>query len=156
MKNASQIINTLQYKPQFSKLLTYKCIHKLKSSLLLSIQNNIKYGYIKNQTLYFVLTTSLNKLDIDNIINTIKMILNSPMIIESEKFCECLGIEISDVKIYTDPKPKKRFAPFTTLAHNLTYPERASGEINIDISDTKLNKLAKSIQDIITQKKISD
>ena len=53
MKNANQIINTLQHKPQFSKLLSYRCI---------------------------------DKLDIDNIINTIKLILNSPVILESQKF----------------------------------------------------------------------
>lgn len=153
MKNASQIINTLQYKPQFSKLLEHKCIHRLKSSLLLSIQNNIKYGYIKNNTLYFVLTTRLNKLDLDNIINTIKMILNSPMILESEKFCECLGMGIEDVKIYTDPKPQKKFNATDATSHLQTYPERASGDIKIEIEDEKLNKLAQSILEIIKANK---
>ena len=152
MKNASQIINTIQDKPQFSKLLTYKCIHKLSSSLLLSIQKNIKYGYIKNNTLYFILTTRLNKLDIDNIINTIKMILNSPMILESEKFVECLGIKIDDVKIFTDPKPQKKFTPFSTNSHIQTYQERATGEIEVEIEDEKLKLLAQSILDIIKAK----
>jgi len=152
MKNASQIITTLQHKPQFSKLTESVCINRLKSSLLPSIQHNIKYGYIKNSTLYFVLTTRLNKLDVDNIINTIKMILKSPMILESEKFIECLGKDINDVKLYTDHKPLKNFKPFTTESHSLTYPERATGEIEISIKDDKLNQLAKSILEIIKSK----
>ena len=153
MKNASQIINTLQHKPQFSKLLSYKCIDKLKSSLLFSVQKNIKYGYVKNATLYFVLTTRLNKLDIDNIINTIKLILNSPMILESQKFVECLDMNIEDVKIFTDPTPQKKFSAFTTTAHLETYRERATGEINVDIKDEKLNRLAQSILQIIKAEK---
>ena len=149
MKNVSQIINTLQHKPQFSKLLESKCINRLKASLLPSIQNNIKYGYIRNNTLTFVLTTRLNKLDIDNIINTIKMILNSPMILESENFVECLDAQIDDVKIYTDPSPKKNIKLHQTSTHQETYNERATGEIEVNIEDEKLNALAKSILEII-------
>ena len=149
MKNSVQIINTLQHKPQFSKLLESKCINRLKASLLPSIQKNIKYGYIKNNTLTFVLTTRLNKLDIDNIINTIKMILNSPMILESENFIECLDTQIDDVKIYTDPSPKKQVALHKTSTHTETYNERATGEIEVNIEDEKLNALAKSILEII-------
>jgi len=149
MKNASQIINTLQNKPQFSKLLESKCIQRLKSSLLLSIQHNIKYGYINNNTLYFVLTTRLNKLDIDNIINTIKMILNSPMILESDNFLDCLDAGIEDIKIYTDPKPKHKVKLFSTDTHKLPYKERASGDIKFEIEDKKLNELIQSVLKII-------
>lgn len=154
MKNASQIITTLQHKPQFSKLTESSCINRLKSSLLPSIQHNIKYGYLKNNTLYFVLTSRLNKLDIDSIINTIKMILNSPMILESEKFIECSNITIDDVKIYTDPKPQKNFKSFTTNTHTLKYPERASGNIQITMQDDNLKALAQSILEIIKTQNI--
>lgn len=153
MKNASQIITTLQYKPQFSKILESKCINRLKSSLLLSIQNNIKYGYIKNNTLTFVLTTRLNKLDADNIINTIKLILNSPMILESQNFVECFDIQIDDVKIYTDYKPQNKSLLYTTNAHELHYKERATGDIDINIEDEKLYELAQSILNIIKERK---
>jgi hypothetical protein len=153
MKNAGQIITTLQHKPQFSKLIESSCIKRLKSSLLPSIQHNIKYGYIKNNTLYFVLTTRLNKLDIDSIINTIKMILNSPMILESDSFLECLDIKIDDVKIYTDPKPQKKFKLFTTQAHQQKYSERATGNLQVLIKDEKLNQLAQTILEIIKASK---
>ena len=153
MKNASQIISTIQHKPQFSKLTESKCITRLKSALLPTIQRNIKHGYIKNSILYFVLTANLNKLDIDNIINTIKMILNSPMILKSENFLECLESGIEDVKIYTDHKPKIDVKLHTTSTHKATYKERATGDIVVDIEDEKLNAIAQEIADIIKEQK---
>jgi hypothetical protein len=152
MKNISQIITSLQSKPQYNKILQHKCIGRLLSALLLNIQNNIKYGYIKNDKLYIVISATLNKYDKDNIINTIKMILNSPMILESEKFVECLDITIEDVVVYTEHKPKINFKPYKTSSHALTYHERASGEFMIDMKDERLNELAKEIQQIIKVK----
>jgi len=155
MKNAMQIINTLQNKPQFSKLLESKCITKLKSSLLISIQHNIKYGYINNGVLNFVLTTKLNKFDVDNIINTIKMILNSPMILESNNFLECLHTKIDDIRVYTNPKPIQKIQLFTTLSHTQKYKERATGEIDLSIKDKKLQQITKKIFTIIKERKLT-
>lgn len=152
MKNASQIINSIQYKPQYRKILEHKCIDRLKSSLLPSIQSNIKYGFIKNNKLYFTISATLNKYDKDNIINTIKMILKSPMILESDKFFECLDINIEDVIVYVDHKPKIVFKPYSTYSHLLTYKERASGNIEVNIKEPKLRELVMSIQEIIKAK----
>ena len=149
MKNASQIITTIQYKPQYHKLLEHKCIDKLKSSLLLSVQNYIKYGYIKNNKLFFVISATLNKLDINNNINTIKMILNSPMILESEKFLECLDFQIDDVVFYVDHKPKQKLQLHQTHSADATYAERASGSLHVEMQDEKLQKLADEILNII-------
>lgn len=153
MKNASQIINILQHKPQFSKLSTSKCIHTLKSSLLPSIQHNIKHGYIHNKTLYFILTTRLNKLDTDNIIKNIKMILNSPMILQSQKFTECLNIEIEDIKIYTDNKPKIQNKLFKTTAHLLHYKERTTDALELQVKDPQLQSLINETLKIIKSTK---
>ena len=152
MKNISQILISLQHKPQYYKILQHSCIKRLTSILLPNIQNSIKYSYIKNSKLYIVTFATLNKYDKDNIINTIKMILNSPMILESESFMECFDITIDDVVVYTDHKPKVDFKPYKTSAHTLTYYERASGSIGVAIKDKKLNKIAKEIQNIIKEK----
>ena len=149
MKNASQIINSLQYKPQYKKILEHKCISKLISALILSVQRNIKYAYFKNSILFFTISATLDKYDKDNIINTIKMILNSPMILNSEKFVECQNIKIEDVKVYVDHKPKYTFKPYTTNTHNMHYFEQASGKVDVNISDKKLQKLLEEIQNII-------
>ena len=149
MKNANQIITSLQYKPQYHKLLEHKCINKLKSSLLLSVQNYIKYGYIKNNILFFVMSATLNKLDVNNNINTIKTILKSPMILKSEKFIECLDFQIDDIVFYVDHKPKSKVKLYSSDSQNVTYKERATGNLHVDIKDEKLNELAKSILEII-------
>jgi len=154
MKNASQIITSIQYKPQYHKLLEHKCINKLKSALLLSVQNYIKYGYIKNNKLFFVMSATLNKLDVNNNINTIKMILNSPMILESEKFLECLDFQIDDVVFYVDHKPKQNITLHPTNTSKSTYKERATGSLHVEMKDEKLQELALEISKLI--KKINE
>ena len=149
MKNANQIISYLQSKPQFSKLVEYRCINRLKSSLLLSIQNYIKKGYIKNNKLFFILKAKLNRHDEEKTIEMLKTILNSPMILKSEKFLECENIKIDDVVFYVDNKPQSKSTLHEVKTHTQTYPERASGDIDVDIKDEKLNSLVQSIQKII-------
>lgn len=151
MKNASQIITTIQYKPQYKRILQHKCVQKLRSIMLPAIQRNIKYGYIKNSTIYFVISSALNKYDKDNIINTIKLVLNGNMINKNENLFECIDTNIEDVVVKVDHKPIFDFQPHTTTAHNICYFERASGDISIKIHDEKLNKLAKEIQNIIKE-----
>ena len=63
MKNASQIITSIQYKPQFKKVLDYKCISKLISIILPSLQKSIKHGFIHKNIFYITITASLNKYD---------------------------------------------------------------------------------------------
>ncbi len=153
MKNVQDIITTLQYKPQFKKLLHNRCIDKLLSTILPAIRRSVKHGYIHNNKLFITITAGLNKYDKDNIINTIKMVLNSPMILQSERFVECSDIEIEDVIVYIDHKPKLPLNLHTTQTHNLKYFERASGNIGIEIKDEKLKELMQSIQDIIKKEK---
>jgi len=149
MKNVSQIITSIQYKPQFKKVLNHKCISKLISIILPSIQKSIKHGFIHKKIFYITITSSLNKYDKDNIINTIKMVLNSKMILEEKGFLECSDIEIDDVIVYVDHKPKLQTNLYTTHTHEMTYTERATGDISIDIEDEKLKALAQEIQNMI-------
>ena len=149
MKNVSQIMSSLQNKPQFSKLLEYRCINKLKSSLLLSIQNYIKKGYIKNNTLFFILRARLNKHDEQNNIQMLQTILNSPMILKSEKFLDCIDIKIKDIVFFVDNNPDKEIPLHITNAHKHLYKERANGDIEINIQNEKLKQIANSILTII-------
>lgn len=151
MKNASQIITTIQYKPQYKRILQHKCVQKLRSIMLPAIQRNIKYGYIKDSKIYFVISSALNKYDKDNIINTIKLVLNGNMIKKNENLFECIDTHIEDVIVKVDHKPVFDFKPYTTDAHNICYFERASGDLSIKIHDEKLNKLAQDIQNIIKE-----
>ncbi len=149
MKTTQDILTSIQHKPQFKKILHHKCINKLLSTILPAIRRNIKHGYINKNVLYIIITAALNKYDKDNIIKTIKGVLNSPMILKSEHFIECDDINIEDVIVYIDHKPKMTTDLHTTFTHQITYTERASGDININIKDEKLHALAQSIQEII-------
>jgi hypothetical protein len=153
MKNVSQIISFLQNKPQFSKLLEYRCINKLKSSLLLSIQNYIKKGYIKNNTLFFILRAKLNKHDEQNNIQMLQTILNSQMILKSEKFLDCIDIKINDIVFFVDHNPDKEVTLHITNAHKHLYKERSDGNIDINIQDEKLQQIANNIVTIIKNNK---
>ncbi|MDQ1263151.1 MAG: hypothetical protein QG559_152 [Campylobacterota bacterium] len=98
------------------------------------------------------MSAALNKLDMDNIINIIKSILNSPMILESKNFCECDGIIIKDVICFVDHKPKKKTMLYSSNSAETTYQERASGNIKADMKDEKLQELADTILEIIRAK----
>jgi hypothetical protein len=119
--------------------------------MLPAIQKSIKYGYIKDAKLHFVITATLDKYDRDNIINTIKTILNGNMIEKSENLRECLGEKIEDVIIKVDHKPLSKFIPHTTNAEKLCYYERSSGDFEIGIKDEKLFALAQEIQKILKE-----
>ncbi len=141
MKNASQIINIIQNKPQFSKLSKVKCIKKIQSLLVPPVQKMINFSYFKGDTLFFVFNHPAGKQEFDNNIQNIKNALNfhSPS--------ECDGITIEDIKAFVTHSPKKVVIAKKNIQD--VYPERASGNFTIDIQDEKLNLLVKSIRDII-------
>jgi len=152
MKNASQILTTIQYKPQYKRILQHKCVQKLKSIMLPAIQKSIKYGYIKDSKLHFVISSTLNKYDKDNIINTIKMILNGNMIAQNENLLECIDENIEDVIVKVDHRPVVDFKPYMTDAHQVRYFEQGSGTIEVEIEDEKLRAVAQEIQNIIKER----
>ena len=141
MKNASQIINIIQNKPQFSKLSKIKCIKKIQSLLVLPVQKMINFAYFKGNTLFFVFNHPAGKQEFDNNIQNIKSALNfhTPS--------ECKDIIIEDIKAFVTHSPKKPKI-IEKIIQNV-YPERSNGDFKIDIQDEKLNLLVKSIRDII-------
>jgi hypothetical protein len=141
MKNASQIINSIQNKPQFSKLSKYKCIKRIESTFIPALQKMIKFSYIKNDTLFFVLSHPAGKQEFDNNIQNIKSALKFHMP------QECEGTLINDIKAFVTHTPVKQ--PKTEVKKEIRYKERSSGNFSVNIHDEKLNTLVKSIQNII-------
>ena len=144
MKNASQIINSIQNKPQFSKLSRFSCIKRIQSIFVPALQRMIKFAYIKNDTLYFVLNHPAGKQEFDNNIQNIKSALNfhTPE--------ECSETLIRDIKAFVTHTPKITIKAEPKQIQQ--YTERATGDFDINIKDEKLNSLIKSIQDIIKEK----
>lgn len=145
MKTANQIINFLQSKPQFSKLNRYRCIKKVESAFIPQLQKMVKFAYFKNDTLFFVLNHPAGKQEFDNSIENIKNALKflNPI--------ECNGILIKDIKAFVTHSPKQENSNIQIIKQ--TYIERATGKVEVNIKDSKLNQLVKSIQEIISQRK---
>ena len=145
MKNSSDIINSLQNKPQFSKLSKYKCIDKIQSIFSPPLQKMIKFAYIKNHTLFFVLNHPGAKQEFDNNIQSIKSAL---------KFytpSECEDDNIQDIKAFVthSPTSHKDLHVGIKAKEIETYKERSSGNFSISVKDEKLKELIRSIQNII-------
>jgi len=144
MKRAADIIKSIQNKPQFAKLSSFRCIDTIQRSFSPPLQKMIKFAYIKNSILFFVLNHPGAKQEFDNSIQSIKSAL---------KFVapkECEGMEIHDIRAFVSHTP----TPSNTL-QNITpqtipyYQERAKGEFKILVKDEKLQQIFKTIQEIV-------
>jgi len=145
MKNASQIINSLQYKPQFSKLSYFKCIKIIQSMFTPPVQKMINFSYIKNKTLFFVFNHPIGKQEFDNSIQSIKSALNFHL---PDECLECEKSLFDDIKAFVTHTPKKKLSTENKKIEYF-YKERANGEFEVNIKDKKLNSLVRSIQEII-------
>jgi len=145
MKNASQIINSLQYKPQFSKLSYFKCIKIIQSMFTPPVQKMINFSYIKNKTLFFVFNHPVGKQEFDNSIQSIKSALNFHL---PDECLECEKSLFDDIKAFVTHTPKKKLS-IENKKIEYFYKERANGEFEVNIKDKKLNSLVRSIQEII-------
>lgn len=143
MKNANQIITSLQNKPQFSKLSKYACIKKIQSLFIYGLEKMIKFAYIKNDILTFVLAHPGGKQEFDNNIEHIKSLLK---LISPE---ECSQTRINDIKAFVIYEPLE---PIKTIKM-VSYIERATGNFDIQVHDEKLYALLEGIQTIIKEKK---
>jgi len=141
MKNASQIINIIQNKPQFSKLSKVNCIKKIQSLFTQPIRKMISFAYFKQNTLFFVFNHPAGKQEFDNSIQNIKSALKFHMP------DECSDTTVSDIKAFVTHTPKKEQKTMKVIKQ--TYKERAKGNFEVNIKDEKLNSLVKSIRDII-------
>ena len=141
MKNATQIITSLQNKPQFSKLSKFKCIKKIQSMFMPTFTRFVKFAYFQNNTLFFVLNHNAGKQEFDNNIQNIKSALNfhTPE--------ECSETLIRDIKAFVTHTPKTTIKAEPKQIQK--YTERATGDFDINIKDEKLNSLVRSIQNII-------
>ena len=65
MKNLNEILCHLKKNPEFRKINTSSTIEKFINVLPLKLKKGVKFGYIKGQTLYFVLTHPVYKMEFE-------------------------------------------------------------------------------------------
>ena len=80
MKKINEILSHLKNNPEFSKINTSFLIKKFIEILPLKLKKGVKFAYIKNQTLFFLLTHPVykmefeyNKADIKSLLKTFKI-----------------------------------------------------------------------------------
>jgi len=146
MKNACDILNSLQNRPQFSKLSHFTCIDTIRRTFSKPLQKMIKFAYIKNNTLFFVLNHPGAKQEFDNNIQSIKSAL------KYVKPKECQSLNIEDIKAFVTHTPtllqKEEQKVKESIPH---YKERSTGAFEITSTDPTLKDIFLSIQNIIKE-----
>ena len=77
MKKINEILSHLKNNPEFRKINTSFLIMKFIDVLPLKLKKGVKFGYVKNQTLYFVLTHPVYKMEFEYNKADIKSLLKS-------------------------------------------------------------------------------
>jgi hypothetical protein len=135
MKNASEILTHLKYYPEFKKINTNITIERLINSLPLKLNKGIKFGYIKNQTLFFVLKHPVYKMEFEYNKSLIKSLLKKANI-----------ANVNDVKFFvTNVIDRKE----EEIKAEDFYKERAYGIFENFCKDEDLRKKFEEIRKII-------
>lgn len=135
MKNASEILTHLKYYPEFKKINTNITIERLINALPLKMKKGVKFGYIKNQTLFFVLTHPVYKMEFEYNKSLIKSLLKTANI-----------ANVNDVKFFVTNIIEKKEETQEIKSY---YNERSHGIFENFCKDEKLKKRFEEIREII-------
>ncbi|MDD2888280.1 MAG: DciA family protein [Aliarcobacter sp.] len=135
MKKINEILSHLKNNPEFSKINTSFLIKKFIEVLPLKLKKGVKFAYVKNQTLYFVLTHPVYKMEFEYNKADIKSLLKNFKIANVED----IGFFITNV-IEKKESPKEPIPLYT---------ERAYGIFENKAKDEYIFKKFEKIREII-------
>ena len=135
MKKINEILSHLKNNPEFSKINTSFLIQKFIEVLPLKLKKGVKFAYVKNQTLYFVLTHPVYKMEFEYNKADIKSLLKNFKIANVED----IGFFITNVI----EKKEKENEPI------LLYKERSYGIFDNKAKDEYIFKRFENIREII-------
>ena len=135
MKKINEILSHLKNNPEFSKINTSFLIKKFIEVLPLKLKKGVKFAYVKNQTLFFVLTHPVYKMEFEYNKADIKSLLKNFKIANVED----IGFFITNVI----EKKEEQKAPI------LLYEERSYGIFENKAKDEYLFKRFEKIREII-------
>ncbi|MBP9490821.1 MAG: DUF721 domain-containing protein [Aliarcobacter sp.] len=135
MKKINEILSHLKNNPEFSKINTSFLIKKFIEVLPLKLKKGVKFAYVKNQTLFFVLTHPVYKMEFEYNKADIKSLLKTFKIANVED----IGFFITNVI----EKKEKEIEP-TPL-----YKERSYGIFDNRAKDEYIFKKFEKIREII-------
>ena len=135
MKKINEILSHLKNNPEFSKINTSFLIMKFIDVLPLKLKKGVKFGYVKNQTLYFVLTHPVYKMEFEYNKADIKSLLKKFKIANVED----IGFFVTNV--IEKKETKKTDEPL--------YKERSYGIFENKVKDERLFRKFERIREII-------
>ena len=135
MKKINEILSHLKNNPEFSKINTSFLIKKFIEVLPLKLKKGVKFAYVKNQTLFFVLTHPVYKMEFEYNKADIKSLLKNFKIDDVED----IGFFVTNVI------EKKQ----TIEESNPLYIERSYWIFENKVKDEKLFKKFEKIREII-------
>ncbi|PUE63940.1 DUF721 domain-containing protein [Arcobacter caeni] len=135
MKKINEILSHLKNNPEFSKINTSFLIKKFIEVLPLKLKKGVKFAYVKNQTLFFVLTHPVYKMEFEYNKADIKSLLKNFKIANVED----IGFFITNVI----EKKEKENAPISL------YKERSFGIFDNKAKDEYLFRKFEKIREII-------
>ena len=122
MKKINEILSHLKNNPEFSKINTSFLIKKFIEVLPLKLKKGVKFAYVKNQTLYFVLTHPVYKMEFEYNKADIKSLLKNFKIANVED----IGFFITNV-IEKKESPKEPSPLYIERAYGI-FENRAKNE----------------------------
>ncbi len=122
MKKINEILSHLKNNPEFSKINTSFLIKKFIEVLPLKLKKGVKFAYVKNQTLYFVLTHPVYKMEFEYNKADIKSLLKNYKIANVED----IGFFITNV-IERKEVPSKATPLYTERSYGI-FENKAKSE----------------------------
>lgn len=135
MKKMNEILSHLKNNPEFRKINTQEVLLKLIDLLPLNLKKGIKFAYVKNKYLYFVLTHPVYKMEFEYNKGEIKSLLKKYNI-----------IEVDDVKFFVTNRIERKTKP---IIRENNFKERSFGIFNNSIKNEKLHKKVEEIRALI-------
>ena len=140
MKDSKTIISHLKKHPSLKTLEQEECFDMLITLLPNSLSDFIKFLYIKNDILFFVLKHPSAKMEFNYKRNLIKDILKK---IESfHPKCKCINLK--EIKAFVSNK--KELKPEIFKNATIFYKERSLGDFTNKTKDEKLHEIFEKIR----------
>lgn len=143
MKDAKSIISHLVQHPSMEKYEQMRCFERLLGFLPKSFTAMVRFVYVKNETLFFVVEHPSAKMEFNYKQSLIKSLLSQ--ILRHHPECSCLHVK--DVQCFVTNKIQEKIPPENTS--DIGYPETAQGIFENHCDDEKLHTLFENIKKTI-------
>lgn len=135
MKKMNEIISHIKKNPEFKRINTSSKIEDFVNILPLKLKKGVKFAYIKRQTLYFVLSHPVYKMEFEYNKADIKSLLKKSKL-----------EDIGDIAFFVTNKIERKSEKIQSKA---LYEERSHGIFQNLAKDTKLKEKFENIRAII-------